>query len=188
MDGYEVTAAIREREQVMGLARVPILALTASAFREDIAQCLNAGCDGHVAKPMSKQMLIASIRAHLPKGMLPPVASAQGPEGASSQTGEDETKLRVVIDPDLADIVPDYLSNRNSDVTLLQAALEIEEFLAIRTIGHNMKGTGAAYGFEKLSEIGSALEQAGKTMNASLASDNTEKLEIYLQSLEIVFH
>ncbi len=50
MDGYDATAAIREREQATG-AHMPIVALTAHAMKGDEARCLAAGMDAYVAKP-----------------------------------------------------------------------------------------------------------------------------------------
>lgn len=57
LNGLETTRNIRAREKVAGLDRVPILALTANAQREDIAECLTAGMDGHLSKPFDRQDL-----------------------------------------------------------------------------------------------------------------------------------
>lgn len=60
MDGIETTRQIREMERELG-KRTPIVALTASAFREDIERCLNAGMDGYVSKPFVRHSLIAEV-------------------------------------------------------------------------------------------------------------------------------
>ncbi len=51
MDGYEATQAIRNLQNP-GLAKVPILAMTANAFSEDVAKATEAGMDGHISKPI----------------------------------------------------------------------------------------------------------------------------------------
>ena len=56
MDGYEATQAIRDIERRTG-AHVPILAMSASAFEEDVAAARAAGMDGHLAKPIDTQLL-----------------------------------------------------------------------------------------------------------------------------------
>jgi signal transduction histidine kinase/CheY-like chemotaxis protein len=62
MDGYSATAEIRRREREFCLERAPILALTAHALKEDVKRCFNAGCDGHLAKPVAKAQLIEAIQ------------------------------------------------------------------------------------------------------------------------------
>jgi two-component system, sensor histidine kinase and response regulator len=62
MSGLEATAAIREREQSTG-HRTPIIALTARAMTGDREQCLAAGMDGYVSKPLKPDELFAQIEA-----------------------------------------------------------------------------------------------------------------------------
>jgi signal transduction histidine kinase/CheY-like chemotaxis protein len=57
MDGYTATQRIRQREADLGLARIPIVALTANAFDEDVQQALAAGMDAHLAKPYTRTQL-----------------------------------------------------------------------------------------------------------------------------------
>lgn len=65
MDGHEATKKIRAHENHMGNGRVPILALTANAFQEDIQLSFESGCDAHVSKPVKKQALLSAIEEHL---------------------------------------------------------------------------------------------------------------------------
>jgi signal transduction histidine kinase/ActR/RegA family two-component response regulator len=67
MDGLTATAQIRARELAGGLARTPIVALTANAMSHQVEQYRAAGMDGHVAKPIQAAELIAAlIRAAAP--------------------------------------------------------------------------------------------------------------------------
>ena len=61
MDGYEATHRIREAEQRNGRPRMPIVALTANAFKNDVERCLAAGMDAHLAKPYSTKQLRAAL-------------------------------------------------------------------------------------------------------------------------------
>ena len=63
MDGYETTAAIRglERED----ADIPIIAMTADAFSEDIQKCLECGMNDHLAKPIDIQAVAYKLKKYL---------------------------------------------------------------------------------------------------------------------------
>lgn len=54
MDGFTATQEIRKFEQESGTIKVPIIALTASIFDEDIKHCYEAGMDDYLAKPIDK--------------------------------------------------------------------------------------------------------------------------------------
>jgi CheY-like chemotaxis protein len=61
MDGLEATKAIRTRERLIGRQRIPIIAMTAYAMAGDREQCLEAGMDGYVSKPINAQELFEAI-------------------------------------------------------------------------------------------------------------------------------
>jgi CheY-like chemotaxis protein len=67
MDGYTAVRMIRAWEHARGAARIPIIALTASALEESVHRSLAAGCDAHVAKPVKKATLFEAI-LNLPPG------------------------------------------------------------------------------------------------------------------------
>ena len=54
MDGLESTQCIR---QIPGCEELPILAMTANAFAEDQARCMDAGMSDFIAKPVNPEML-----------------------------------------------------------------------------------------------------------------------------------
>lgn len=64
MDGYEATRQIRRWERSRGLKKTPVLALTAYALLEEVRKCQEAGCSGHLAKPIKKQDLLNAIMEH----------------------------------------------------------------------------------------------------------------------------
>ena len=68
MDGYEATRRIRAAERKLPLEhprRVPIVAMTANVFREDIEKCLEAGMDSHIGKPLDFDEVLDKLRIHL---------------------------------------------------------------------------------------------------------------------------
>ncbi len=61
MNGLDATRAIRKLENRWA-ASIPIVAMTADAFSENVTECLNAGMDGHIAKPVDVKLVIKEIR------------------------------------------------------------------------------------------------------------------------------
>jgi len=64
MDGYEATAQIRAMD-IPNSALIPIIAMTANVFREDVDKCLEVGMNGHVGKPLVYDSLIEKLSEHL---------------------------------------------------------------------------------------------------------------------------
>jgi CheY-like chemotaxis protein len=62
MDGFETTRKIKE---LPGCDNIPIIALTANAMAEDKDRCSNAGMDGFVSKPFSKDDLRTVLNEYL---------------------------------------------------------------------------------------------------------------------------
>ncbi|WP_157451354.1 ATP-binding protein [Caldimonas taiwanensis] len=85
LDGFEATREIRHQEQALGLARVPVIALTATASEEDRRRCLAAGMDDFLAKPFTDADLMALMSVWLPPWGKSPGAPAAPP--AQGQTG-----------------------------------------------------------------------------------------------------
>ncbi len=67
MNGLEATRAIRSGENPLG-ATIPIIAMTANAFAEDVQECLHAGMNAHVSKPLDIRALERALRG----GFTPP--------------------------------------------------------------------------------------------------------------------
>lgn len=61
MNGLDATRNIRKLENKWA-ASIPIIAMTADAFSENIAECLEAGMNGHIAKPVDMKLVIKEIR------------------------------------------------------------------------------------------------------------------------------
>ena len=61
MDGYTATQAIRNLPDA-GLANIPIIAMTANAFQEDIKKAETVGMNGHIAKPLDVPSMIATLQ------------------------------------------------------------------------------------------------------------------------------
>ena len=65
MNGYETTKAIRNLSERPDGKEIPIIAMTANAFAEDVQAALHAGMDDHVAKPVDMRILISVITKYI---------------------------------------------------------------------------------------------------------------------------
>ncbi|MDR2398779.1 MAG: response regulator, partial [Spirochaetaceae bacterium] len=65
MDGYEAVRCIRALGTPQA-RQIPIVAMTANVFQEDIDKCLEAGMDDHLGKPLDREEILAKLRLHLP--------------------------------------------------------------------------------------------------------------------------
>ena len=64
MDGYEATRRIRAVDHPRAPV-IPIVAMTANVFREDIERCFEAGMDGHIGKPIVIAEVLSELKKHL---------------------------------------------------------------------------------------------------------------------------
>lgn len=62
MDGYEAAKAIRNLEERPDGKEIPVIAMTADAFAEDVSRCLEYGMNAHVAKPLDIDELVRTIK------------------------------------------------------------------------------------------------------------------------------
>ena len=64
MDGYEATRRIRDMD-VLQAKTIPIIAMTANVFREDVEKCLEAGMNGHIGKPLDLNEMFRQLKQYL---------------------------------------------------------------------------------------------------------------------------
>lgn len=101
--------------------------------------------------------------------------SADGPD---HQPGEEP------VDPVLQRLLPRFVANRRCDVAVILQNLERNEFERLEQMGHNLKGTGRSYGYDGISEIGRALEDAARTRDASEVRRQADALERFLEGVK----
>ena len=98
-----------------------------------------------------------------------------------------ESTITVHIDQDLQEIVPGFLENRRRDVQTLETALQQNNLAQIHIIGHRMKGDGGGYGFDAISMMGDALEQAAAREDLDAIRRHTAELVDFLARVTVVY-
>jgi len=86
-----------------------------------------------------------------------------------------------ISDPFARRLIGKYLSHRKDDIEKLKRALAESDFETIRLTGHNLYGSGSAYGLDDISWLGASIE------NAAVAKDG-EKLEQLIGEMTDFLH
>jgi HPt (histidine-containing phosphotransfer) domain-containing protein len=87
----------------------------------------------------------------------------------------------------LAELVPGFLEGRRRDIDAIAAALDRSDYEDVRIVGHNMKGSGAGYGFNRITQIGASLEQAAGRRAPEEIRTRSAELVRYLDGLNVVY-
>jgi len=173
MDGLTATRTIRAWEHANGRAPTPIIALTASALKGDREQCLAAGCTAFLTKPIKQEVLLQAIKDRL-KGA-PPL---------SNEENIQNQEFVLPKSPKIAARIPVFLRNRRNDVITMLAALARDDLKTVERLGHSMRGTGASYGFQAITDIGTAIEREASIADTEASRHWVGELSTYLKHVE----
>lgn len=100
---------------------------------------------------------------------------------------EPTDQLTVEISRDLEGIVPIFLDNRKKDVRTLRGALVTQDFKTVQILGHRMKGDGGGFGFDRITEIGAAMERAAKLEDLLAIELHIVQLEDFLTRVTVLY-
>ena len=162
MSGIEAARAIRARSGVN--AQVPIVALTANAYPEDVRACFDAGMNDFVAKPIRKSTLPEAILRTLTGAAARPKAPSDSRDADSA--GEAAIIDRTAVDEFIAqvgcdstdEIVTVFLAETERRLGVLRG-LPIGDHAAIRLEAHTLKGSSGTFGLVRLSMLSRSLER-----------------------------
>ena len=179
MDGLEATRAIRESERQSSGPHVPIVAMTANAMPGDREQCIAAGMDDYISKPIDPDHLASAIGRIAEWGRI----------DQSHQTSEEETEIDVpVIDwetalrraggdreflDELFDMFFENVPKLKADV---ESAMQTNDARKLLEASHTLKGSAANLSAVQVSEAALKLEMMGISGDLSGAADAYEAL------------
>ncbi|HEY0747525.1 MAG TPA: PAS domain-containing protein [Steroidobacteraceae bacterium] len=149
MDGFTATRCIREKELSSQARRLPIIALTANVMSEDRQNCIAAGMDAHLGKPIEPAQLIESLSRFLKAH---PSAAAVDREALRELTGGDSDFER--------ELAQTFVSSGDQCLAEIIEALKVSDYDTVRKRAHSLKGASANIHAEELSRAASSLEKA----------------------------
>jgi signal transduction histidine kinase/CheY-like chemotaxis protein len=180
MDGFQATRYIRQYERDHQQQPVPIIAMTAHAFQGAREQCLAAGMDDYLAKPINQARLCNMLGGWLRKrtGMdstevvVTPAANAiAGAPAALALDPQAIAELRDMLRDNFGRLIQSYLREFPAQFATLHQAIEEEDAATLHRIAHSLKSNSAYLGAVELADLAHRLEmmaQAGDTDGADL--------------------
>ena len=167
MDGFEATAAIREREQASG-RHLPIVAMTAHAMKGDRERCLAAGMDGYIAKPLQPAELVAVLARLAPDTVI------------------DRARLLERVGGDaraLKDVARIFLADAPRRMAGIRRALARDDPRALRAAAHTLKGALSNFGAQGAVDAAFELQKLGDASDLEDAPAVLERLEGELKAV-----
>lgn len=90
-----------------------------------------------------------------------------------------------IADPFARRLLSQYLERRKADLARLRAALADDNYASIELTGHNLSGSGAAYGLEQVSRLGAALETAAQAGESEQIRQLVDQLETFIGAVTV---
>jgi CheY-like chemotaxis protein/HPt (histidine-containing phosphotransfer) domain-containing protein len=169
MDGFTATRRIREWELNRGAKRLPIIALTANVMTEDRENCIAAGMDAHLGKPIEPAQMIEVLSRFLKAQPLIPAIDRAALRELTGGDAEFERELAET-----------FVSSGDQCLAEILAALKVSDYDTVRKRAHSLKGASANIHALDLSQAASSLENAARENSipaiGGLVADLSEKL------------
>jgi len=209
LDGFAATKLIRERERMMvqDARPIPIIALTANAFKGEQERCLAAGMTDYVSKPFDPIKLVRTIETYLdradPAGVVRQLGSpARGTAAADSlnatppepgpRQAEDRENDSLTPVVDFESLLKRCLGNRDlpkkllekfharlpEEISQIASAVTAGDSALVSSLAHRLKGAAANLSAEPLREAATELETLGRSGDL----ENAEAWVVQLKS------
>ncbi|MEH6577770.1 MAG: PAS domain-containing protein [Amphritea sp.] len=209
MDGFQATARIRELESGSS-AHLPIIAMTANAMKGDREECLAAGMDDYIPKPIRSQQLYDTIEHVVPAVTVeavtpePHSAPPPSPQDSSSQDASTQEALPDTQHPDACEIFdPDAALERvGGDAETLKELVELfyeecpklmaeirntlaaGDSVALRRAAHTLKGSADVFAAKRTVTAALKLELMARNGALDEAPEALSALESEVQRLK----
>ncbi len=180
LDGYDTTRRIRAGADGVRQPQVPIIALTAHAMASDREQCLAAGMNDYLAKPIRLETLQAALQRQGIKASVAEVAApAAKPEAVLE--AEQVAQLRDLPGRNhptlLGDLREMFIKDTPPDLARLQELLAARHGPEGAQLAHRLAGSAASMGAALLGRRLRSLEEAGRVADWAVVDGLRAELE-----------
>jgi len=183
MDGLEMTARIRADEQQNG-RHLPIVGMTAHAMNGDREQCLAAGMDGYVSKPVQPKDLFKAVEAW---GPATPVMVSKGPLARPATEAMDREAARERLGGDsglLAEMAGLFLDECPRLLSEIRSAVARQDGNALERAADSLKGSVGNFGAATAMQAAASLAKMGRQGQFHAAPEACATLEAEIEGLK----
>ena len=192
MNGYQFTRALRQREaSSKAPGHIPVIALTANAFQEDVDRCIQSGMDDFMSKPVTMDRLSAMLGRWLKTGTKEPSSQVSArantlarPASTLSIPAIDLSGLTEIMgsdDPEpITQVLAAFLATAGTSLAYIEEALASGDRKRIKAATHGAKGDARNASATALADIYAELESRNKDGDqaASQALATSAALEV----------
>ncbi|MEM9457728.1 MAG: response regulator [Myxococcota bacterium] len=195
MDGLEATRIIRERERRRG-GHIPIVAMTGRAMDGAREECLAAGMDEYLTKPVRRGDIVRSLLEYLPSteadaepnassdtaGRPPPI-----PRTSLARPAIDRQALLASADGDDAQaraLLGEFWDDAHELTKQLIAALRAQDAKQLAVVAHTLKGSSLYVGAGTLAAVALRLEHAARSRSWGMCEATLLQIEQELGRIE----
>jgi PAS domain S-box-containing protein len=200
MNGFEVTATIRNRERENG-GHLPIIAMTAHAMKGDRERCLEVGMDGYVSKPIQVKELFEMIEKAMTSSVVEGGVSAERmpsldnvaankpqlfKEPASNQEVVDPDTVLAMVEGDLEllqEMVSLFLSESHRLMLEIQESVKSRDPQLLELAAHRLRGSVSNFSVQGAYEAALRLEMMGQEGNLQNAEEAMAELQQAMERL-----
>ncbi|MEI6422094.1 MAG: response regulator, partial [Lentisphaerota bacterium] len=192
MDGLAAARRIRDPRSSVKNHQIPVIAMTAGAIQGDREQCLKAGMNDYVTKPILPHKLAGALDKWLPKDK-----AEGGNEKVDSELPSslpihpspifDRTGMMTLFTNDadlLRTVAKSFLQNIPQQITTLKGYLETGDTFDVGRIAHSIKGASANVCGEALCKMAAEMEKAAMSGDLAAAGSRISELEAQFDALK----
>jgi CheY-like chemotaxis protein/HPt (histidine-containing phosphotransfer) domain-containing protein len=165
-NGHALAEAVRADERDRGLARKPVIAMSANVSTEEVERSRVAGIDDFLAKPTPLALLAATLQRYLP---LPDAAT---------------TAWSPVLELDRG-VLEDFLHSVQQDVADLRGAMTRGDSAAVAHEAHRIRGASALVGAQALTECAARIEAAARAGEHAMTASALDELDGHLRAFAV---
>jgi signal transduction histidine kinase/CheY-like chemotaxis protein len=167
MDGFEATKVIRTWERDGKIAKVPVIATTANAFKESRDECLAAGMDDYLPKPIHvadlRRILLRWLKVSL---VSTPPSADEASEVPLNAALSELAGLQIPGEPDLiSELIESFMRQGREGLNNIEAAMHVQDMVSVVNEMHRFKSSSRTLGgiaFGNLCEAIERLASSGK--------------------------